>query len=348
MAEKCKPTATAARFGEPEPAATKSKANSKAKEPARRLPTGRQAGATKTRDAELVEAEIYAVYGAGAAGGFVHVNLHSVHLHVAFGYREFCGERIEEALHDGFFLHADDGIVGAGHAYVGDIGSAAGENAIIGGGDVGVRAQDGGDFAVEMPAHGLFFGSGFGVHVHDDHLHIGRERSELAFGGAKGIFQRRHEGAALQIHYRVGDAIFSLADEMAFARGADGKIRGADQPRLVREKIENLLAVPDVIAAGDDFRSGREYLFGEARSDAETGCSLFAVGDAQVYGALRDDIREAVMDDFASGRADNISDKENLHAGGFSFHTSNELKICSCLAWSGPLRRAQLGPEPHE
>src|SRR5277367_3941389 len=325
MAEKCKPTATAARFGEPEPAATDS-----------------------TAIANSVEAEIYAIDGAGAAGGFVHVNLHSVHLHVAFGYREFCGERIEEALHDGFFLHADDGIVGAGHAYVGDIGSAAGENAIIGGGDVGVRAQDGGDFAVEMPAHGLFFGSGFGVHVHDDHLHIGRERSELAFGGAKGIFQRRHEGAALQIHYRVGDAIFSLADEMAFARGADGKIRGADQPRLVREKIENLLAVPDVIAAGDDFRSGREYFFGEARSDAETGCGIFAVGDAQVYGAFRDDIREAVMDDFSSGRADNISDKENLHSGGYSFRTANELRICSVPRWSGPLRRAQLGPEPHE
>ena len=49
-------------------------------------------------------------------------------------------ERIQEALHDRFFLHADNGIVRAGHAHVRDIGCAAGQHAIIGGGDVRVRA----------------------------------------------------------------------------------------------------------------------------------------------------------------------------------------------------------------
>jgi hypothetical protein len=48
-----KPTATAARFDEPEPAATNSKTKSKAtttsREPARRLPTGRPAVATKVK-----------------------------------------------------------------------------------------------------------------------------------------------------------------------------------------------------------------------------------------------------------------------------------------------------------
>src|SRR5277367_1379883 len=135
---------------------------------------------------------------------------------------------------------------------------------------------------------------------------------------------------------------------MAFTRRACWKIRGADQPRLMREKIENLAAVPDVIAAGDYFRSCSEYFFSEARSDAEAGSGIFTVGDAEVYGALRDDIREAVVNDFASGRADDISDKENLHSGVFSFRTAIELRICSVLMWSGPLRRAQLGPEPHE
>jgi hypothetical protein len=55
-----------------------------------------------------------------------------------------------------------------------------------------------------------------------------------------------------------------------------------------------------VIAAGDHFRSRREYFFGEAGSDAEAGCGIFTVGDAEIYETLRDDIREAVMDDFAS------------------------------------------------
>src|SRR6202041_3755238 len=98
-----------------------------------------------------VEAEIHAVDGAGLAGGFIDVNLDGVHLHVAFGYGEFCGQSIAEALHEGFFLHADDGIVRAGHSDVGDVGGAAGKHAIIGGGDVGVGAEHGGNFAVEMP-----------------------------------------------------------------------------------------------------------------------------------------------------------------------------------------------------
>ena len=116
----------------------------------------------------------------------------------------------------------------------------------------------------------------------------------------------------------------------------------------MRKKIQYFLTIPNVIAAGDNFGSCCEYFFCEARSDAEAGCRIFTVGDAQVYGALREDVREPVMNDFAPWRADDVSDKENLHSGGFSFRTAIELRICSALTWSGPLRRALLGPEPHE
>src|SRR6202041_4115017 len=98
---------------------------------------------------------------------------------------------------------------------------------------------------VEMPAHSLFFGGCRGVHVRDDYFHVGRERGQSAFGGAEGIFEGRHKGAALEIHDRVGDAVFGLADEMAFARRAGWKIRGADQPRLGGKKKKNSLAVPN-------------------------------------------------------------------------------------------------------
>src|SRR5271157_4212136 len=128
----------------------------------------------------LIEAEEETLDRAGAAGGFVHVEQDGVHADVALGDREFRRHAVEKSLNDALLLHADDGIVRAGHADVGDVSGAPGEDALVGGGDVRVRADDHGYFAVEIPAHGLFFGRGFSVHVHDDHFHVGRNFGELA------------------------------------------------------------------------------------------------------------------------------------------------------------------------
>ena len=80
------------------------------------------------------------------------------------------GQVGQKALDDEFFLHADDAVVGAGHADVGLVGSAFRKHARVGGRDVGVSSEDGGNAAVEIPAHGDFFGSGFGVHVDENYL----------------------------------------------------------------------------------------------------------------------------------------------------------------------------------
>jgi hypothetical protein len=265
----------------------------------------------------LIEAEAEAFDGAGAAGGFVDVDEDCVHLDVAFGYGEAGRHGVEETLHDALLLHADDGIVRAGHADVGDIGGAAREDVLVGGGDVGVRAEDDGNFSVEIPAHGLFFRCCFGVHIDEHHFDIARDFGELAVGGAERVVDGNHEGAALQVENGVADAFFRAAHEEAAAGRAIRKIRGTQQARFVREKIEDLFAVPDVIAAAQDFDAGGEKLFGEARSDAEAGSGIFAIGDAEVDLALLEDVVEAVVDDFAAGRADDVTDEEDFQFGGF-------------------------------
>ena len=68
----------------------------------------------------------------------------------------------------------------------------------------------------------------------------------------------------------------------------------------MREKLHNLLAVPDVVSAGDHFDARGEQFLGDARRDAEAGGGIFAVGDAQIDLALREDIREAVVHDLAA------------------------------------------------
>ncbi len=50
------------------------------------------------------------------------------------------GHAGEEAGEDQLFFYSDDGVVGAGHAYVGLVGGAVREDALVGGGDMGVGA----------------------------------------------------------------------------------------------------------------------------------------------------------------------------------------------------------------
>ena len=75
----------------------------------------------------------------------------------------------------GASFHPDNRVVRAGHAHIGDEGGAARQNALIGGGHVRVRADDGRDASVEIPAHGLLLAGGLGVNIHDDHFDVPAE-----------------------------------------------------------------------------------------------------------------------------------------------------------------------------
>ena len=94
----------------------------------------------------------------GAAGGSVACDEGGAQLGVAFGSFKLGGHAGEEAVEDEFLFYTDDRVVGAGHAYVGLVGGAVVQDALVGGGDVGVGSEDGGDAAIEVPAEGNFFG----------------------------------------------------------------------------------------------------------------------------------------------------------------------------------------------
>src|SRR5882762_9843211 len=78
----------------------------------------------------------------GAAGGSIAGDESGAHLGVALGGFEFSGHAGEETVEDEFGLYADDGVVGAGHADVGLVGGAVGQDACVCGGDVSVGAND--------------------------------------------------------------------------------------------------------------------------------------------------------------------------------------------------------------
>ena len=75
----------------------------------------------------------------------------------------------------------------------------------------------------------------------------------------------------------------------------------------MREKIQDLLAVPDVIAAGEHFDSAGEKFLGETRRDTESRSGVLSIGDAEIDVALRKDVCQAVVNDFAAGRPNDVS-----------------------------------------
>ena len=52
-----------------------------------------------------------------------------------------------------------------------------------------------------------------------------------------------------------------------------------------------------------------EQVLRDSRRDAEAGRGVFAIGDAEIDLALREDVREPVVNDLAAGRADDVADE---------------------------------------
>lgn len=134
----------------------------------------------------------------GAARGSVAGDEGGAHLGITLGGLEFTWHSGEEAGKDKLFFDADDGVVGAGHADVGLVGGAVGQDAFVGGRDVGVGAEQGGDAAVEIPAQGNFFAGGFAVKVEQDDLCGDFAEEFVSF--AEGVVAAGHEDAALEVH----------------------------------------------------------------------------------------------------------------------------------------------------
>ena len=90
-------------------------------------------------------------------------------------------------------LHPDHAAAGAGHADVGDVGRPAGEHAGVVGRDVGVRADDRGHLAVQVPAERDLLARDLGVHVDEDVVAAGDLAQRLVDGDERGR-------ARLQVH----------------------------------------------------------------------------------------------------------------------------------------------------
>ena len=238
---------------------------------------------------------------------------HRVHLDVAGGNLKARGQTIDEFLDDPSAFHSNDAVVRARHANISDVGGTVGENAFIGGGDVGVGAHNGGDPPIEIPAESDLLAGSFGVNIDENEGHVRGKLGEFRVSLLERVIVGRQENAALDVQNGVFHAIFGHADVQAGAGITLGEIGGANQSRLVRDELVNLLAIPTVVAAGNHFNSALQQLLGDARGDAEARSGIFAISDDQVDMLVLDDVGKAVAHNLSAGRADDVADKENAH-----------------------------------
>ena len=246
-------------------------------------------------------------------GGFVHVHDHRVQLGALPRRLHAHRQAGEEALQDDVRLDADHRIVGPGHAAIGLVGRAARQDARVGGGHVGVRADHRGNAAVQVPAHGDLLAGDLGVKIDEPHLDRRVELGQDLVGLAERAIGGRHVGAALQIDHGALHAVARAQHDHAAARRV-GVVGRPQQPRLAVQVIVELALVPDVIAGGEHIQPHGEQLFGDGRSDAEAAGGVLRVGDGQVDVVGLDDVLQVVGDNPASRRGENIADKENVHS----------------------------------
>ena len=219
-------------------------------------------------------------------------------------------------------MNTDDRVIGARHAYVGLVGGAVGEDALVGSGDVGVGADHGGKAAVEIPAESYFFAGGFAVEIEEDDFGFGLagDLGEEFVGFAERVVAGGHEDAALEIHHSVGLARGEFALIEAEAGGADRVVGGAQDTAATSVGVggyshvfEDLFFVPDVIASGDDVRTEVEEFFGDGGREAEAAGGVFSVDDEEIDGVGFKDVREVFADDVTAGGTENIADKKDIH-----------------------------------
>src|SRR5712691_3856623 len=106
-----------------------------------------------------------------AAGGIVDLDDGALQMRLPARHLEGGVALGEEALDGGLLAHSDHAVPGPAHADVGDERGAAAEHARVSGLDMRMRAEDGGDAAVEILAHRVFLAGGLAVHVDQDAAH---------------------------------------------------------------------------------------------------------------------------------------------------------------------------------
>ena len=137
-----------------------------------------------------------------------------------------------------------------------------GQDAVIGGRHMGVRADHEAGAAVAEMAHRLLLAGRLAMHV--DHDGVGglaeRAGGEFALDRRERIVERVHEDAAHGVDHQHALAVLGVDQRRAAARRAGGIVERADQARRALDEHQRLALIPGMIAERDRVGAGIDQL----------------------------------------------------------------------------------------
>ncbi len=225
------------------------------------------------------------------------------------------GDAAQEAADRLVLLHAEHAVVVAGHAGVGEVGGAAGENLMVGGRHVGVGADDEARPAVEVVGHALLLGSRLGVDVDQHGIRLFAERAggKFAVDGGERIVQRIHEDAAHDVGHQHAGAVAGDEEVRSPAGCSRREVGGADQLRLPLDEDQRLALVPDVVARGDRVGAGVDEVLADLLGDAEAARGILAVHHHEIEAIVGNQPRQAFGDGRPPGPAHHVAHEQEPH-----------------------------------
>src|ERR1035437_4679768 len=226
----------------------------------------------------------HAFDGNGPAAAYIHVDHAGVEHHRARSNLEPRREAVDETRHDRGRIKADDTVYRTDHPEIGLVGGALGHDPLVRRGDVGVRAYDGADSAVEVDAEGVLLARQFAVEVHDT------DRRQW-FGGlvdepvelGEWVLDRNHVRPALEVEDCHLGAVLGVEHAPALPRHAVRTVVERPQDAfVVLDDLVHLALVPDVVARCDHVHAGLEHRLGRGGRQAHAPGHVLAVGRHEV------------------------------------------------------------------
>ena len=241
----------------------------------------------------------------------------------AVGGLELAGrDAAHEALQRLGLVHADDGVVVAGHADVGHERGTARQHAMVGGRHVRVGAHHQARTAIAKMPHRLLLARRLAMDV--DHDRVGgafqRTGGKLAVDRREGIVERVHEHAAHRVDDQHARAIARIEHRHAAPRRTGRIIERADQPRRARDEYQRLALVPRMVAERDGVGAGIHHLVVDRLGNAEAAGRVLAVDDDAIELPVAHEPGQPVEDDRASGAPHHVADEKKPHA--FRIHAN--------------------------
>ena len=170
--------------------------------------------------------------------------------------------------------------------------------------------------AVAEKAHRLLLAGRFAMHVDDDGVGGGLERTgrEFVLDRGKRIVERVHEDAAHGVDDQRALAVLGADQRGAAAGRALGIVHRPDQARRALDEDQRLALIPGMIAERDGVGAGVDQFVVDRFGDAEAAGGVLAVDHDEIEFPVGDQLRQALVDRRAPAAAYYIADKKNSHA----------------------------------